>query len=222
MLWRLVHGGQIPVADEVKYFGTCLDAACSARSTVSQGISKAAAASKQLKPFFSHSALPSKWKLILYRSIVMSILACGMESCNLTPSEQRRAEALNFKNLRRIFRKKSSYYHRVIAPSDAPCSNEDLTQLANRWSVLPTPSQQFSFDRLRLLGRVLRHPDSFECTSTFMSSKAYRFVRGGNRTPHWAEVSMAEAYIRLHEDRPDITNIHHDLRKNVSFKTAEV
>ena len=90
--------------------------------------------------------------------------------------------------------------------------------------MLPTPSQQFSFDRLRLLGHILRHPDSFECTSTFMSSKAYRFVRGGNRsgrpTPHWAEVSMAEAYVRLqqHEDRPDITNIHHDYWKSLSAR----
>ena len=133
----------------------------------------------------------------MHRSIVMSILAYRMQSCNLPLSEQRRADSLHFKNLRRIFRKKSSYYHRVIAPSDAPCSNEYLTQLANRWLVLPTPSQQFSFDRLRLLGHILRHPDSFECKSTFMFSKACRFVRGGNRsgrlTPHWAEVSMAEA-----------------------------
>ena len=220
----LVHGGHIPVADEVKYLGVCLDAACSAQGTVSQRISKAVAASKQLKPLFGHSALPCKWKLIVYRSSVMSILAYGMESCNLPPSEQRRADSLHFKNLRRIFRKKSSYYHRVIAPSDAPCSNEYLTQLANRWLVLPTPSQQFSFDRLRLLGHILRHPDSFECTSTFMSSKAYRVVRGGNRsgrpTPHWAEVSMAEAYIRLQRqgDRPDITNIHHDYWKSLSAR----
>ena len=153
-----------------------MDATRSGRSTVSQRNSKAVAASKQLKPLFSHSALPCNWKLIVYRSVVMSIWAYGMESCNLSPSEQRRADRLHFKSLHRIVRKKSSYYPGVIAPSDAPCSHEYLPQLANRWLVLCTPSQQFSFDRLSLLGRVLRHPDSFECTSTFMSSKAYRFL----------------------------------------------
>ena len=109
---------------------------CSARSTVSQRISKAVAASKHWKPVFNHSALPCKWKLckwklIVYRSIVMSILAYGMESCNQSPSQQRVADSLDCKKLLGIFRKKFSHYHRVVAPSDVPCSDEYLTKLAN-------------------------------------------------------------------------------------------
>ena len=150
---------------------------------------------------------------------------CDVDSGVWDGAQQRRADSFHFKNLRRIFRKKSSYYHGVIAPFEAPCSNEYLTTLANRFSVVPTPSQQFSFNRLKLLGHSLRHPDNIENTSTFMSSKAYRFLRGGNRsgrpTPHWAEVSMAEAYFRLQCDSgegPEITNIHHDYWKSLSAR----
>ena len=99
-------------------------------------------------------------------------------------------DSFHFKNLRRIFRKKPSYCHGVIAIFEIPCSNEYVTTLATRFLVLPTPSRRFSFSWLRMLGHILRHSDNFENTSTFISSKAYRFLRLGNRsgrpTPHWA------------------------------------
>ena len=42
----------------------------------------------------------------------------------------------------------------------------------------PTPSQHFAFQRLKLLGHILRHPDSHEYTSAFVASGAYRHARG--------------------------------------------
>ena len=207
----------VPLAEEVKYLGIFLDATCNSRSTTSKRISRAVHASKLLKPFFTHAGLPTKWKLTVYKSIILSILAYGMESCCPAPSQQGRVDSLHFKNLRRIFRVKSSYYHRVLQPSEAPCSNEYLSERANAFTVLPTPSQQFSFNRLKLLGHILRHPDTYEATSTFMQSKAYRFISGGNRSGrpslHWAEVAMTEAYMRLqHADTdktPAVAEIHH-------------
>ena len=100
-----------------------------------------------------------------------------------------------------------SYYQRVVAPSDASCSNAYLAELENRFLVLPAPSQQFSFSRLKLLGHILRHPDSFGFTLTSMPSKAYRFVRGSNRpgspTPHRAEVTTAKLIYDYKRRLPD-------------------
>ena len=195
----------VPIAQEVKYLGVFIDALGSGNSTVSKRVSRAVSTSKQLKPFMSHKGLPTKWKLIVYKSIILSILGYAMESVYLPPAQERRLNSIHFQNMRRIFGLKSSYFHKVIQPTDTPCSHAYISQLANQLVQIPTPAQYCSFRRLKLLGHVLRHPDSYEFTSTFMQSRAYRFVGGSNRRgrprPHWAESAMAEAYIRLrHQD----------------------
>ena len=90
----------------------------------------------------------------------------------------------------------SSYYHRVLNPSDAECSNEYLAGLAYSRRVI-TPSQYYSQQRLKLFGHPFRHPESLEYQSSFMPSGAYRFIPGPNRVGrpglHWAESCMAEA-----------------------------
>ena len=157
----------VPKVDEVKYLGIFLDATGSDRRTVSARISKAVHASKLLKPFFSHRGLGSKWKLVIYRSVLLSILSYAMESCCIKPVDMQRVNKFHFQQMRRVFGLKSSYYHRVIHPSNIPCSNQYLAERANILVPTPTPSQHFSFQRLKLLGHVLRHPDSHEYTSAF-------------------------------------------------------
>ena len=132
-----------------------------------------------------------------------------MEPCYLTPASTSRLNTVHFQTLRRVFGIKSSYYHRVIQPSDAPCSNEHLARLANQYTSVPTPSQAVSCRRLKLLDHILRHPDSHEFTATFNQARAYRTVRGKNRRGrpqvHWAEVAMTEAQIRLrHQDTDSV------------------
>ena len=194
----------VPIAQEVKYLGVFIDAQGSGNSTVSKRFLERCLP-KQLKPFLSHKGLPTKWKLIVYKSIILSILGYAMESIYLPPAQERRLNSIHFQNMRRVFGLKSSYFHKVIQPSDTPCSHEHISQLANQLVQIPTPSQYCSFRRLKLLGHVLRHPDSHEFTSTCMQSRAYRSLGGSNRRGrprlHWAESAMTEAYIRLrHQD----------------------
>ena len=143
-------GDQVPLSQEIKYLGVFLDASGSARKNVSFRITQAIHSSKLLKPLLAHSPLPPSWKLTVYRSIVLSIPMYAMDSACLSPSQLTRLNLVHFKSLRRIFKIKSSYYHRVLNPSDTDCFNEYLAGLAFSSRRITPPSQIYSHDRLRL------------------------------------------------------------------------
>ena len=211
-------GDPVPLFLEVKYLGVFLDSTGTSHKNVSFRITQAIHSSKLLKPLLSHSSLPPSWKLTVYRSIVQSILMYAMDSAFLSPPQLTRLNAVHFKCLRRVFKIKSSYYHRVLSPSDAECSNEYLSGLAFSSKRVLSPSQIYSHDRLRLLGHILKHTDSIEYSVTFMPSGAYRFIQGPNRVGrprlHWSESCMTEASNRIDflasDSAPHHTDIHNE------------
>ena len=85
---------------------------------------------------FSDILLSPNVFLRTYSSIVQSILLHGMESQTFSPAQVAKIDALHYKALRHIFQIKSPYYHRVLQPSDADCSNEYLQNLS--YQILPT------------------------------------------------------------------------------------
>ena len=207
----------VPNSSEVKYLGVFLSTTGS-KKNVSYRISQAMQASKLLKPLLAHSSLPPSWKLTVYRSIVQAILMYAMDSELLSQSQLTRLNAVHFKAVRRIFKIKTSYYHRVIEPSDAECSNEYLAGLSFRARQVVTPSQIYSHDRLRLFGHILRHTDSLEFHSSFMPSGAYKHTQGPNRLGrprlHWAESCMVEANNRIHYIMSDSPPSHSDIHNS--------
>ena len=176
-------------------------------------------ASKLFRPLLSHSSLPPSLKLTVYRSIILSILTYAIDSALLSPSQIQRMNTVHFKFLRRIFKIKSSFYHRVLEPTTADCSNEYLLAgLAYDTKRISTPSQLYSQQRLQLLGHLYRHMDTLEYQVTFMGSHAYRHVLSPNRPgrprPHWAESCLTEASRRISflqsDDPPKHSDIHND------------
>ena len=198
---------RVPMPDAVKYLGVYLDPKSNNHQNVSTRISRAMEASKKLSPLMKHGLLPPNWKLLVYRSVVQSILMYAMDSLLLTPAQLTKMDSVHYKCLRRIFKIKSSYYHRVINPSSSPCSNQYLAELAFSSRRVISPSQMYSQNRLNLLGHLYRHPDSLETQATFMPSAAYRHTRGVNRVgrpkPHWAESCLVEASRRINFLRSD-------------------
>ena len=89
-------------------------------------MSQAISASKLLKPLFGHKSLPPTWKLTVYRSAIQSILLYAMESAQLSSSQLTRINHVHFKSIRRICGIISYFYHRVLNPTTADCSNEYL------------------------------------------------------------------------------------------------
>ena len=62
-----------------------------------------------------------------------------MDSALLSPSQIQQMNTVHFKSLRRVFKIKSAFYHRVLEPSNADCFNEYLAGLAYDIKRIPTP-----------------------------------------------------------------------------------
>ena len=216
----------VPLSDEVKYLGVYLDPTNSNRKNTSYRVSQAVTASKLLRPLLSHASLPPSWKLTVYRSIVLTIMMYAMDSVLLTSPQIRKLDTVHYKSLRRIFKIKSSYYHRVLDPTDAQCSNQYLASLAYSSLRVQSPSQLYSQQRLQLFGHIHRHPESIESQATYMNSHAYRHVRAPNRSGrpkiHWAESCMAQAAQRIDhlmsDQAPPHDHIHHTFFDVPSFQ----
>ena len=208
-------GPTIKLVEEVKYLGAYLDDKNNQGKHLRYRISQAISAAKKLKPLMTHSSLPPSWKLTVYRSVVQAILLYSVESLQLTASQLTHLDSIHYKQLRRIFKIKSSFYHRVINPTEAKCSNLYLHQLAFRCKHVQPPSQVYSQNRLKFFGHLLRHPNSCESVSTFQSSMAYRRTYGPNRAGrpklHWSEACFTEAYDRIQHLASDSAPSHADM-----------
>ena len=140
----------VPLSDEVKYLRVYLVSLSSGRKNLNYRVSQAVSASKILRPLLSHSSLPPSRKLTVYRSIVLSILTYAMDSALLSASQIQKMNTVHVKSLRRVFKIKSSFYHRVLELSNDDCSNEYLAgQRMTSNAFLPphnyTPSSACSY-----------------------------------------------------------------------------
>ena len=72
-----------------------------------------------------------RYAALVYSQIVLAILLYGSESQFYLRSHVTKLSKLHYKVLRQILSIKSSFYHKVVEPSDADCSNDEyLSQLA--------------------------------------------------------------------------------------------
>ena len=200
-----------------KYLGSHITPTSSSVPDVIFRCSHASTAFKQLEPFLRHPLISPKHKLRTYSTIVQSILLHGMESQTLSPAQVSKVDSLHYKALRQIFHIKSPYYHRVIQPSDASCSNEYLQSLS--YQVLPSVipnSHRISDLRMKYLGHILRHPLSFEYSLMFNPSGTLRTLsspyRRGAPRAHWPELALAEAQFKISTRRnsiPPLGSLYH-------------
>ena len=113
--------------------------------------------------FFKHPSISVLRKLFVHSQIVLAILFYGSESQMYSQTHLKKLNKLHFQVLRRIFNLKSSFYHKVLAPSETECSNEYLAQLAYEYAPrLVSPSQKIFPSQIAYAGHILRHHDSLE------------------------------------------------------------
>jgi hypothetical protein len=184
--------------DTAKYLGAFISSNSSSTADVNFRCSQASTAFHALSPFFRHPLIHPKKKFQIYSQIVQAILLHGAESQVYSPAQVSKINSLHYKALRQILQVKSPFYHRVLSPSEAPCSNEHLIALA--YAIHPSlfpPSLRISNTRLKYLGHILRHPESFEHQICFHSSYSLRTIsspfRKGAPRAHWPELALAEA-----------------------------
>jgi hypothetical protein len=188
----------VPQMDTAKYLGAFISSNSSSTADVNFRCSQASTAFHALSPFFRHPLIHPKKKFQIYSQIVQAILLHGAESQVYSPAQVTKINSLHYKALRQILQVKSPFYHRVLSPSEAPCSNEHLIALA--YAIHPSlfpPSLRISNTRLKYLGHILRHPESFEHQICFHSSYSLRTIsspfRKGAPRAHWPELALAEA-----------------------------
>ena len=194
-------GTRVDPVDTSKYLGSLLSSDASSQADSRHRYCQASAAFRCLSPFFRHASITTPRKLQVYSQIVLAILLYGSESQVYTPAQLTRFNSLHFKALRQILGVKSSFFHRVLQPSDELCSNEHLLRLAHEQAPsLRAPTQIISQKRIEYLGHILRHANQYEHTVCFSSAHAYRQIaspyRRGAPCAHWPEVAMTEAYHR--------------------------
>jgi hypothetical protein len=210
----------IPKVDFVKYLGVLLCPNADSGREVSRRLNQARAAFKLLSPFFKNRSLTLKWKITVYQQILSSILVYAMESLSLTPAHLRRLDSFFFKVVRSALGKKSSFYHKVLNPTDTECSNSSL--IASLWrkdiKILP-PSQVIYQRQLQMLGHFLRNPTELTSLSCFNELGVFRgssreFRRGAPRM-HWNEITCTLAQRRTnifaspHSRKPPGSDIKH-------------
>ena len=145
---------------------------------------------------------------------------CNGESLSPTPSHLHKLDSFYFKVVRCALGKKSSFYHRVLHPSQATCSNASLQQTlwSNNVKTL-TPSQIVHRRQLQLLGHMIRNPNELVSSSTFNALGVFRgssrdYRRGAPRL-HWTETTSTIASRRLSfmqatpALKPSYRNINH-------------
>ena len=121
--------------------------------------------------------------------------------------------------LRAILVVKSSYYHRILHPSDAPCSNDYLLSLAYPHalpinSLLLSPSRTLTFGFwATFLGTLLKWSTQLCCSNSLSLRTISSPHRRGAPRGHWPETAVAESQFRIlcltHGNRPEAGNFHH-------------
>ena len=223
-------GAPLRVLDTAKYLGARISSDASSTADCNYRYSQASGAISSLFPVFTNPAIPIKRRLDVYSQIVLAILLYACDSQVYTPAQIVKFNSLHYRVLRQIFGVKSSYYHRVISPSQEDCSNDYLLSLAFRHAPrLLLPSQRISVQRLRYLGHIIRHFESVEHKMIFHPSHSFRRLsspmRPGRPRTHWPEIALAEAYhrglqIQQHQ-HPSTQEIHHPIYQLATTATVQ-
>ena len=154
---------ELEPAEAAKYLASYLTTNSSAGRDVNHRYSQAGRCLKSLDAFYRHSQISYKRKVLVHAQITLAILLFGSESQTYTQTQMQKLNTIHYKALRKIFSVKSSYYHRVLSPDNADCSNEYLLKLAyEHMPQLQPPSQSIQSSRLAYLGHLLRHESQLE------------------------------------------------------------
>ena len=185
---------QIEPTDHADYLGAVLTTNASATKDTNKRYAQASQAAKSLKDFFRHPSISVNRKLLVHNQLVLAILLYGSESQMYSQANLTKLNKLHYQVLRQIFNFKSSYYHKILSPSDQQCSNEYIAGLLYKHApAILSPSQRIISARISDLGHILRHADTMEHQTVFQLAHAYRRLHRrrvghprlhGQKSPH--------------------------------------
>ena len=109
--------------DKAMYLGGEINKDAGRLSELNNSINKALVTCNKLKTFWSKTNCSFKWKLQVYNAVIVSQLAYGLSTVQLTPSMLKRLDAFQMRGFRYILKIEHSYYSRV--------SNQDIYDKIN-------------------------------------------------------------------------------------------
>jgi hypothetical protein len=220
-------GRNVPfkTVDVVKYLGVYLDATSSSAKEVTYRLQQAGNAFRLLAPFLRHTSISVKWRLQVYRQVLVSILTYALSSATLEDALIKRLDSFHFKVLRTISGSKHTFFSKILSPTSEVVTMQDLhtRHMAISKSCLP-PSQILSMQRMSFFGHILRHPDNILHNCCMRDLGDPRFLsttlRKGAPRLHWTEMCYVEAYRKLtlleHFPLPKILPLNHPFHSNIN------
>ena len=187
IILRFSNGSPVRTNYTVKYLGSMInwlqpfDVACKHRAALAQE------ACKKLRLIWN-STLSQARKLQIFLSTFVPVLTYGLDALNLTMPYIKRIDAYYIRFLRRVVGVKASYYPRI--PN---------TEVHNRAHIPKLPSQTLNDIQLKMMKKLLMHPE-LKCFTRWSSAHKDRVLSQGRRRgmqfPDWIEL-MSKQYSTL-------------------------
>ena len=111
-------GVKVNKKPEVEYLGFQLNQYSNITQELSKRIAICMTVLKRLDIFWRHCVVTTAFKITVHDAVIRAKLLYGLESAQLTPSNQRRIETFQLKGLRKILRLTTTYVERANTNSE--------------------------------------------------------------------------------------------------------
>ena len=157
---------------------------------------------KHLTKYWRHSSLSQRWKLKVYRTVVIPILTYGLGVESLSQPELQRLDGIHARFLRRVLGIPTTYYTKIIDPTAHTTTNAEVLQQSHTSPL----TDYVATEQLKLLGHILRTgSDDLMHDITFTTGWGLRGFSGkgqkGARRTKWLDRTSQQAWQRCHEHK---------------------
>ena len=108
----------------------------------------------QLTKFWAHANISRRWKLKVYRMMIVPILTYGLYLESLNPAQLAKLEGHHIKFVRRVMGIKTTYYTEVVNPAATTVTNKEVLERARMYTI----TAHIKADQMKLYGHILRSP----------------------------------------------------------------
>ena len=191
---KFLDGTPVPRKSHASYLGATLTDSVDNHKEIMQRLGAVNATALQLQPLWSQTRTTVKWRLRVFEAALSTKLLYGLETIQLTRSEQNTLDAFQMKMLRRILRVPSTYIDREWT------NQRVIDTLTQRFGYKHVGlSTRWKQNKIRLLGHIFRSSPQdpmrevlFETGTFFLRIERTRRV--GKPRAHWLLETCQDAY----------------------------
>ena len=117
---------KVKVKPSAKYLGVYLTPKGNNSTDIAQRIHRGRAGFEKLHKFWRHSNITQAWKMQVFNQVFIPMLTYGTESAYISPSDMQKLDAFQAQCLRKILNKKSTYFTKVLDPTQTTFTNQHI------------------------------------------------------------------------------------------------